>query len=54
MAGPTLFMSHMVQDAWQNQSVNMVTCQLSVMGMGSAPTARVREMPDLEDAPESG
>ena len=45
VAGSTLFMSHMVQDAWGNLSVNMVTYQLSVMGMGTTPTATVSEMP---------
>ena len=37
VAGSTLVMSQMTQDAWGNLSVDMVTCQLSIMGMGSTP-----------------
>ena len=37
VVGSSLFISQMIQDAWGNLSVDMVTCQLSVMGMGSTP-----------------
>ena len=37
MAGSTLVMSQMMQDAWGNLFVDMVTYQLSVMGMGPIP-----------------
>ena len=39
MVGFTMVMSQMIQDVWVNLSVNMVTCQLSVMGVG--PTSMV-------------
>ena len=32
MVGSTLLMSQMIQDAWGNLSVDMMTCQLSVIG----------------------
>ena len=44
VVGSTLFVSHMVQDAWANLCVSMVTCQLSVMGVGSTPTVTVSAM----------
>ena len=52
VVGPTLFVSRMIQDAWGNLSVDMVTCHLSMMSMGCTPMAMVSEMPNLEDAPE--
>ena len=52
MVGSTMVMSWMIQDAWGNLSINMVTCQMSVMGMGPTSTVTVSEMP-LEDATES-
>ena len=54
VVGPTLFVSCMLQDAWGNLPVNMVTCQLSIMGVASAPMVTVTEMPNLKDAPISG
>ena len=53
MAGSTQVVSQMTQDAWGNLSVNMVTCQLSVMGMGPTPMVTVGEMPPLKDNPKS-
>ena len=53
--GSTLFVSWMVQDAWGTMSVDMVTCQLRVMGMGPAqpsPMVTISEMPTHEDAPQ--
>ena len=45
MVGSTLVVSQMIQDAWGNLSVDMMTCQLSVIGMGPTPTVTVSEMP---------
>ena len=55
MVGSTLFVSQMVQDVWGTVSVDMVTCQLMMMGMEPAqpsPMVTISEMLALEDAPK--
>ena len=54
VAGSTLFVSCMVQDAWGNLYADFVTYQLSIMGVGFTPALMVSEMPALEDALECG
>ena len=48
IVGSTLVMSWMIQDAWGNVSVDMVTFQLNVVGMGATSMVTVSKMsPDL-------
>ena len=53
MMGSTLVLSQMIQDAWGTLSIDMVTCQLSVMGMRPIPMATVHEVPPVKDVPKS-
>ena len=55
MVGSTLFVSQMVQDGWGTMPVDMVTCQLRMMGMKPAqtsPMVTISEMPALDNAPK--
>ena len=60
VVGSTLVVSRMIQDVWGMMTIDMMTCQLNVMGLEPAqPSSTVTiskmlaEMPTLEDASES-
>ena len=60
LVGSTVVMSQVVQDMWGTVTINMMTCQLNVMGLGPtqpSSTVTIREMlaemPILEDTLES-
>ena len=47
LVGSTIVMSRMVQDVWGTAAINMMTCQLNVMGLGPTPsssTITIREI----------
>ena len=60
MVGSTVVGSKMVQDAWRMMIIDMMTCQLNVMGLEpTQPSSTITisempaEMPALENALES-
>ena len=56
----TTVVSRMVQDMWETMTIDMMTCQLDMMGLGLPPPSSaitiskmLTETPALEDASES-
>ena len=55
VVGSTMVVSRMVQDTWGMTTIDMMTCQLHVMGLEPTQPSSITisEMPTLEDASES-
>ena len=55
LVGSTVVVSRMVQDVWGMMTINMMTCQLHLMGLGSpqsSSTITIREIPAVVPTPE--